>query len=444
MKNLTEGKPIKLIINFAIPLFIGLLFQLFYTLVDTRIVGSYLGEHSLAAVGSTTTMLDLLYQAMMGLTNGFAIIVATYFGAKRFNDVKKAVFGTVFLGTIGALLISIICFIFADSVLAFLNVSYDIAGEAKIYFKILTAGFLASALYNAFAGILRAIGDSLTPLIFLIISSLLNIGLDLFFINSMHMGVAGAAYATVISQAVSFILCCIYAYQKYPLLRLKLVDTKISAEMIFSLLKTGISMSFMLSFVFLGTVALQTSINTFGTSTIVAHTAARKATSIFMLPFTAFGTTLATYCGQNLGAGKYDRIRKGIKDTTLLVFVWCTFVIIAAFTISKVIVVMITGMDVKEVIDTATLYLKVNTVFYYVPAVICLFRNSMQGFGDSKTPIVSSFIELVGKVMIALFLAPKIGYMGIIISEPIVWVLMVIPLVVGMLTNPIIRKKSDV
>ena len=440
MKNLTEGKPIKLIVSFAIPLFIGLLFQLFYTLVDTRIVGSYLGKNSLAAVGATTTMIDLLYQATMGLTNGFAIIVATYFGAKKFEDVKKAVFGSVFLAVIVSVTISVICFIFANQVLSFLNISEDIYAESKTYFMILAAGLTASVLYNAFAAILRAIGDSVTPLIFLIVSSVLNIGLDLFLINNMHMGVAGAAYATVISQAISFVMCYIYAYLKYPLLRLGKADTKITSEMIANLLKTGISMSFMLSFVFLGTVALQTSINTFGTSTIVAHTAARKATSIFMLPFTAFGTTLATYCGQNLGAGKYDRIKKGIKDTTLLVFVWCTIVIILAFTISPLIVRMITGMDVTEVISTATLYLKVNTVFYYVPAVICLFRNSMQGFGDSKTPIVSSFIELVGKVLISLFLAPKIGYMGIIVSEPIVWALMVIPLIVGMFRNPIIKK----
>ncbi len=443
MKNLTEGKPIKLIIAFAVPLFIGQLFQLFYTLVDTRIVGSFLGEGALAAVGATTTMLDLVFQAMMGLTNGFAIVVATYFGAKKYEDVKKAVFGTVFLGSIAAVVISIICVIFVNQILGFLNISQDIFSDARIYFRILAAGFLATVLYNAFAGILRAIGDSLTPLIFLVISSFLNIGLDLFFINNMHMGVAGAAYATVISQAVSFILCYIYAYIKYPLLRLKKVDTKISGIMMSRLLKTGISMSFMLSFVFLGTVALQTSINTFGTGTIVAHTAARKATSIFMLPFGVFGTTLATYCGQNLGAGKYSRIKKGIKDTTILMIIWSTLVIVLAFTVSSAIVKMITGMDNKEIIDTAVLYLKVNTSFYYVPAVICLFRNSMQGFGDSKTPIVSSFIELVGKFLIAMLLAPRIGYMGIIVSEPIVWVLMVIPLIIGMYNNPVIKGRHE-
>ena len=198
-------------------------------------------------------------------------------------------------------------------------------------------------------------------------------------------------------------------------------------------------MAFMVSFVSLGTLALQTSINTFGTNTIVAHTAARKATNIFMLPFSVLGTTLATYCGQNLGAGKYSRIKKGIRDTVLLTFAWCLLVTLVAYKFSPVLIQIITATNEKEIMDTGTLYLKVNTIFYFVPAVICLFRNSMQGFGDNKTPVISSSLELIGKVLIVLFLTPAIGYMGIIVSEPIVWFIMVIPLIVNMARNPILR-----
>lgn len=199
-------------------------------------------------------------------------------------------------------------------------------------------------------------------------------------------------------------------------------------------------MGFMVSFVNIGTVALQTSINTFGTNIIVAHTAARKATTMFMLPFSVFGTTLATYCGQNLGAKKYNRIKQGIKQTVLLTFVWCVLVVIIAYTVAPTIIRTITASDIKEVIDTASLYLRVNTSLYFVPAVICLFRNSMQGFGDSKTPVFSSSLELIGKVLIAFFLAPRIGYWGIIIAEPIVWIIMVIPLIINMYRNPIFKK----
>ena len=230
--------------------------------------------------------------------------------------------------------------------------------------------------------------------------------------------------------------------RKYPLLRLGREDWQFSADVYRKLLSTGASMGLMLSFVNLGTLALQTSINTFGTNIIVAHTAARKATSVFMLPFSVFGTTLATFCGQNLGAGKYSRIKTGIRNAVLLTFGWCLCVMLMAFTISPQLIRLITSTTEQEILDTASLYLKVNTSLYFVPAVICLFRNSMQGFGDNRTPVFSSSLELIGKVLIAFLLAPAIGYLGIIVAEPIVWVIMVIPLIVNMVRNPIF-KMSD-
>lgn len=442
MKNLTVGRPIKLILTFAIPLLIGQLFQLFYSLVDTRIVGSTLGDISLAAVGATTTLSDMLISMLNGFINGSAIIVATYFGANDEKHMKKAMGGTVLLGAGLAIVVSMVCLLFLNPILRLLNIGEDIIGQSKAYISIILAGLIAATLYNICAALLRAIGDSFTPLIFLVIASFLNIFLDYTFIKYLHMGVAGAAFATVISQAVSAILCFLYMRKKYPNLMLTKEDFKISQSVYHKMITTGSSMAFMSSFVTLGTLALQTSINTFGTNIIVAHTAARKATSIFMLPFSVLGQTLATYCGQNLGAGKYSRIKKGIRDTVLITFVWCTGVMIVAHTLSPVIIKAITATTEAEVIETATRYLKINTIFYYVPAIICLFRNSMQGFGDSKTPVFSSAIELVGKVAIALFLAPAIGYMGIIVSEPIVWVLMVIPLIVNMVRNPIFKMQD--
>lgn len=433
MKNLTEGKPLKLILCFAVPLLIGQLFQLFYSLMDTRIVGSALGETALAAVGATTTLSDMLTGLLNGFTNGAAIIIATYFGAGDEKHMKKAMGGTVLLGAGLSLIISMLCLIFLSPLLRLLNISADILSMSKAYIGIVLAGLLAATLYNVCAAMLRAIGDSFTPLIFLVIASFLNIFLDLTFILYFHMGVAGAALATVISQAVSALLCFLYMRRKYPALILTREDMKFSGDVYRKLISTGTSMGFMVSFVSLGTLALQTSINTFGTNIIVAHTAARKATSIFMLPFSVLGTTLATYCGQNLGAGKYSRIKKGLRDTVLLTFAWCLGVILVAYTLSPVLVRMITASGEKEIIDTASLYLKVNTSFYFVPAVICLFRNSMQGFGDSKTPVFSSFLELAGKTAIAFFLAPAIGYTGIIVAEPIVWFIMVIPLIVNMI-----------
>lgn len=442
MKDLTKGKPIRLILLFAVPLFVGQLFQLFYSLADTRIVGQTLGDEALAAVGATTTLSDMLLSFLNGLTNGFAIVIATCFGAKDERQMKKAMGGTILLGSCCAVVLSGLCLLNMSGLLKLLNISPELFAAARGYIGIVIAGLLAATLYNICAAMLRAIGDSFTPLLFLILAAFLNIAMDYGFILCLHTGVEGAAYATVIAQAVSAFLCFLYMRRKYPQLTLKKEDFKPDMVLYKKLFGAGLSMGFMTSLVGVGTMALQTSINTFGTDIIVAHTAARKISSIYMLPFSVMGTTLATYCGQNLGAGKYSRIRQGIRDTVLVTFVWCTGVIISAYTVAPWLIRTVTATQKKDIIDTASLYLRVNTPFYYVPTVICLFRNSMQGFGDNRTPVISSSFEMIGKVLIALLLAPAIGYYGIIVAEPIVWFIMVIPLVVNMVRSPVLKMKD--
>lgn len=442
MKDLTKGKPIRLILLFAVPLFVGQLFQLFYSLADTRIVGQTLGDEALAAVGATTTLSDMLLSFLNGLTNGFAIVIATCFGAKDERQMKKAMGGTILLGSCCAVVLSGLCLLNMSGLLKLLNISPELFAAARGYVGIVIAGLLAATLYNICAAMLRAIGDSFTPLLFLILAAFLNIAMDYGFILCLHTGVEGAAYATVIAQAVSAFLCFLYMRRKYPQLTLKKEDFKPDMILYKKLFGAGLSMGFMTSLVGIGTMALQTSINTFGTDIIVAHTAARKISSIYMLPFSVMGTTLATYCGQNLGAGKYSRIRQGIRDTVLVTFVWCTGVIISAYTVAPWLIRTVTATQKKDIIDTASLYLHVNTPFYYVPTVICLFRNSMQGFGDNRTPVISSSLEMIGKVLIALLLAPAIGYYGIIVAEPIVWFIMVIPLVVNMVRSPVLKMKD--
>lgn len=442
MKNLTEGKPLKLILQFAIPLFIGRIFQLFYSLVDTRIVGATLGEAALAAVGSTSTLSDLFISLLNGITDGFGIVIATYFGAKNEKHMKKAIGNAIIFATTMAILISVISLRFLSPILNFLNISQDLRTNAESYISIILIGLITATLYNICASILRAVGDSFTPLIFLIISTVLNIFLDYGFILYFKMGVGGAALATVISQAISALLCFLYMKQKYPQLALSRDDFILDKSIDGRLLSTGSSMAFMSAFVQFGTFSMQTSINTFGTNTIVAHTAARKLSSMFMLPWGALGSTLATYCGQNMGAKQYDRIKKGVLQTICFAWGWCTLVILTAYTLSPNLVQMITATKDIEIINTASLYLKVNTIFYFVPTVICLLRSAMQGFGDSKTPVFSSSLELLTKVVVAFILAPAIGYWGIIISEPIAWILMVIPLIVNTLRNPIWKEKG--
>ncbi|MBD5453747.1 MAG: MATE family efflux transporter [Lachnospiraceae bacterium] len=440
MKTLTKGTPIKVILFFAIPLYIGQLFQLCYSLIDTHIIGSALGEASLAAVGATTSLSDMLIEFLNGIICGFGIIISTFFGANEEKKMRKAIGGTLFLGIVFTLLISVLCLVFLPQILGALHVSDELMAEAAAYIKIIIAGLIATTLYNICAAILRAIGDSFTPLLFLIISNVLNIFLDYFFVLNLGKGVVGAAAATVISQALSALLCFLYMRKKYPQIALHKEEVVPDKEVYGQLLPTGLSMGFMISFVTLGSLALQTGINTLGTNIIVAHTGARKATTIFLIPFFVLGTALATYCGQNLGAKEYARIKKGIKDTVLLSFGWCVIVLAVVFTLSAPIIHLITASAEPEVLDNASLYLKVNASFYFLPALICILRNSMQGFGDSRTPLISSLIELAGKVVIAWFLVPSIGYMGVIVSEPIVWAFMVIPLLISILRNPIFKR----
>ena len=432
MKTLTQGRPLKVILLFAVPLYIGQLFQLCYSLIDTRIIGGALGEVSLAAVGATTSLSDLLIEFLNGVICGFGVIIARVYGAEDDSKLRRTVGATVTLSVLATLLISGACLLFLPQILMFLRVDPALAPEAAAYIRIIIAGLLATSLYNICTAVLRSVGDSFTPLIFLILANLLNIGLDYLFVCGLNSGVAGAAVATVIAQAVSALLCFLYMRRKYPQLSMGLRDLLPGRPICRALMPTGLSMGFMISFVTLGSLALQTCINTFGNNIIVAHTAARKVTMIFLIPFFVLGTALATYCGQNLGAKEYARIHKGIRDTILASYLWCALALLIVFTLSPTLIHLVTASSEPEILKTAALYLKINAVFYFLPATICILRNSMQGFGDAKTPLVSSLIELAGKVLIAFLLAPVIGYMGVILSEPVVWALMVIPLILGM------------
>lgn len=441
MIDLTTGNPIKQMIKFALPVCLGNIFQLFYSLADTRIVGSTLGESSLASVGATTSISTLLIGFLSGMTNGFSIVVAQQFGEKNEKKIKKTVAGSLFLGLVISIIISIISISFLDEILKILNVSEELYQNSTLYIKVIFLGITATMFYNAFAGILRAIGDTLAPLMFLIIACGLNIFLDLFFILKLDLGVSGAGLATVISQGFSVLLCIIYMWKKYPIFRVEKKDFFIKLELLKRLFYSGFSMAMMMSLVFFGTLALQTAINTFGTNIIVAHTASRKLTEFFMLPFSVFGITMATYCGQNKGANEPERIKKGIWEALFITWGWSVIVIILSYTIAPFLIYMVTGTTNREIILTSQKYLRINTIFYFVPATISILRNAMQGIGDHFTPIFSSGLELIGKISVVIFLVPSLEYFGIIISEPIVWVVMVIPLIIKIIKNPIFKNE---
>lgn len=313
MKDLTIGRPLKIILLFSLPILIGNLFNMAYNIADTRIIGSFIGNDALAAVGSVSSLNDLLVFFMVGMANGFAVISATFFGMNNLEKVKKCFSHSILFGIIISFFILLACFLFMPGILNLLNVDSAHFDQAYTYICIVLVGLFFSTIYNILAATLRAIGDVYTPLIFLIIAVLLNIVLDLLFVVVFNLGVGGAAWATALSQFISVILCFIYTWVKYPLLRLQRADFKIDKLLSKKLLPAGFSMGLMSSIFAIGTVTLQTAINTLGTNTIVAHAATRKLTSLFMLPFNTLATAMATYTGQNFGAGKIPRIKEGLK-----------------------------------------------------------------------------------------------------------------------------------
>lgn len=443
MKDLTKGRPEKLLLSFSLPIFFGNLLQLTYSLVDTRIVGSYLGKHALAAVGATSTMSGLLIGFLMGLANGFAIIQAQCFGAKDMKRLRKSLAASFVLGGGITLVLTVLGLVFLDPILRFLNISEQLMGTAREYIFIIMAGMIVTLLYDVCAAVMRAIGDTITPLIILAISVVLNIVGDMFFICVLKTGVRGAAIATVLAQLIALIVCIIFMLKKYDILRLHREDfTFIEKNMIGEMLNSGLSMGFMSSLVNIGSLSLQTAINKLGEDIIVAHTAARKISEIFMIMFSVFGQAMATYCGQNLGAGEIGRIKKGIKVAIVYTCIWCTFTIVASYTIGSWLVHLVTGSKNTVIIENATNYLKFDTLFYYVTAFICIIRNALQGIGDHITPLVSSSLEMIGKIVLAWLLVPCLGYTGVILSEPIVWFVMVIPLLVQILRTPVLKVKE--
>jgi putative MATE family efflux protein len=432
MKDLTKENPGKVILLFAIPIVIGQIFQLLYNMADTRIVGMYLGDNSLAAIGATATIVDLLSGFVMGAANGFAVISARFFGAGDEKNLRKTFAGILFLGTGMALILTVLSLFGMNPVMHLIAVPEEHFEEGRGYLAIIIAGLIFTAMYHMLAAVLRSIGDTVTPLVFLAVSVVINILLDLLFIGKMGFGVNSAAVATVLAQGISAGICFLYLWKKYPVLHIKKEDFAWNKILIAELLAAGCSMGLTNSLVSIGSVVLQSAINGFGTYIIVAHAAARKLCGLTMMPYVVLGTTMATYTSQNYGAGRMDRVREGLKKSLFYGVIWSVLVIFLIYGCAGWMVKLLTDTDTQEVIDTAKLYLRIDCLLYVLLAPIFILRNSLQGLGDRKTPLISSGIEMVGKFIAAFTLSRLLGYMGIILTEPIMWIFMVVPLILAM------------
>ena len=421
--DMTEGKPLRLILLFSIPILFGNIFQQFYNVMDTAIVGNVLGDDALAAVGATIPFFGLVTGLAVGASNGFSMVLARYYGAKDSDGLKQALYITYVLAAVLGLVLTVLATLGIRPLLVLLGTPDSIMKDAVSYLRIAFGGLLITVAYNIFAGVMRAIGNSVMPLIFLVIASVVNILLDFLFVAGLGMGVAGAAFATVIAQLVSVLTSLWYVVTKCSELKMEKQHMKFNGKMAVDLLSTAFSMALMLVVVSIGTVALQSAVNSFDKEVIAAHTAARKIDELFMIPLSTFSITASTYGSQNYGAGKMDRIREGIFNTFALGFIWSTLGIILVYLAGPFMVKTITGSENDIIIQTAVRYIRINFPFYYFLVPLLVLRSTLQGLGRRLVPVIGSGIELVGKFLVVAFLAPKLGYLGVCISEPIIWII---------------------
>lgn len=422
VKDMTEGKPIVLILLFAVPIFLGNIFQQFYNIVDTVIAGRYLGDESLAAIGATSAIYSLVLCLVNGMNNGYAILVARAFGEKNEEKVKDSVGLMLVLNIISIVLVTILSVLFIGPLLKVLHTPEEIYAQAYSYIIIILIGLGITIFYNMEAAVLRALGNSMTPLVYLIIASCINVALDLVLIVIFKMGVEGLALATVIAQLISVILCLYHIKKNYPILKLHRGNYKFEKEAFAEMFTTGLSMGLMLSIFSIGTVILQSAINGLGTLTITAHLAARKVFDIFNLPLGTISNANATFVSQNFGAKKYERVREGIRKSCVLGILWGVIANVIVFFGAEQLVEFMTSSKERYVVETAARYLHINLPFFLVLAVLYILRTSLQGMGRKITPLVSSGLELVGKVIATLALIPVIGYLGVCVVEPATWV----------------------
>lgn len=436
MKDLTKGYPAKVIIMFAIPLMLGNIFQQLYNMADSKIVSTYIGTDALAAVGATAVIVNTLIVFLNGLTQGFSIMVAARFGAKDMKSIRRYVAGTVILTTVITLIITVAGLVFIEQILEFLSTPKDIMPDALAYIRVIIAGLIFTALYNMFANILRAVGDSKTPLYCLLFALCVNIGLDLLFVSEFSWGMEGAAIATVISQAISAALCGLIVLVKFRGILPAKGDWKPIAGQYSSMLSAGFSMALMGCIVNMGTVILQGSINNLGTDIVVAHTAIRRVFSIMMAFIGAVGTSMTTYASQNMGAGKPLRVRQGMRHAIIISTCLSTALLAGWYMFGRSIIIWLTSTDSRPIIDAAVMYMNTDIWFFYVLGPLFVLRCTLQGMGRKTIPIFSSLLELAIKVLFAIILVPAFGYVGVAFTEPVSWIIMIVPLIVAYFRLP--------
>ncbi len=426
VSDMTQGEPVRLILAFAIPLFVGNIFQQIYSMVDTMVAGYFLGDNAIAAIGATSSLYSLLLNLAIGMNNGYAIVVTQAFGAHDEKRLRQSIAGMMVLNAAVTVMVTVVSLAFLRPLMYFMNTPESIFTDAYRYIWVICAGMLATIAYNMFAGIMRAMGNSRTPLYFLIFSSALNIALDLLMVVTFQMGVAGAAVATVLAQAISALLSGLYVMRHYRDVFPTWADFKVSGGILTDLLTTGIAMALMLCVVDLGSVIYQRANNELGETIIAAHTAVRRLFSLTSQPLGGIATSVSTFVGQNWGAGQPQRIRYALKRAIWMELVWCAFIAVVIFAFGEGLVRLTTGSSDPVVLSNAVMGLRINVSCYAFLGILFCLRTSMQAMGQKAAPIISSVVELAIKLASAQWVIPRLGYLGTCLTEPFAWIAMML------------------
>ena len=424
-KDMTTGSSMKLILGFAVPLLMGMLFQQVYSLVDTIIVGRFLGVNALAAVGATGSINFLIIGFCLGLCNGFALPVAQRFGAKDYDGLRKYVGNSAVLSVIIGGTITVFTVVFCRNILQIMDTPADIIDLSYNYIVIIFAGIPATLLYNILSSHLRSLGDSVTPVAFLILSACLNIGLDLLFIVTFHWGVFGASFATVLSQLVSGVLCLFFIIIRFDILHLKRDDLRLDPAYVRNLLVMGLPMGFQYSITAIGSVILQAAVNSLGSIAVASMTAASKISMFVVCPFDALGSTMATYGGQNVGAGKLERLAKGLRSAVILGAIYSAIIFVVVYFFGENMIQIFlspTEENAATVLVWAKEFLVINAAFYFPLALVNIVRFLIQGMGFSGFAVFAGVFEMVARTIVGLFLVPVFGFVAACFASPLAWI----------------------
>ena len=441
--DLLHGSIFKSLLLFALPVFVSSIFQQLYNLADTVIVAHYLGDAALASIGATTAIYDMMVGFAIGIGSGLSVVTGRSFGSGDRDLLKRSVAHALYIGVGVSLLVTILAQLLLPTLLRALNTPADILDTAYSYISVITLFTIVMFSYNLLSGLLRAIGNSLMPLIFLICSSFLNVGLDILFITKFSLGVAGAAYATVLSQAISAVLCLIYLLYCAKLLVPQRQHFRFSRKLFGEMLGQGLAMGLMQSIVAAGTVVLQYGINSLGTLIIAGHTTARKIYMFFLMPFSSMSQAISAFASQNRGAKQRDRIRKAMRCLYIYDASMAAFMAIFMQLFAESLVKLISGTSDPTIIHNATFYLKVVGPSYFLLAVLIQTRTALQGIGSKILPTLSSITELVVKFLFVVALIPYFGYNAVVFCEPVIWGIMSLQVLAAMKVNKFMRGETD-